>query len=94
MIQGTAPSGASNLLNLNGSTVNVGVVGTTATAEHAAELFGLELSEWFYLAAIVYTLFIIIDKGVDIYKKAKYKAEWTIEDDKVRTDTKSKREGD
>lgn len=30
MLSDTAPSGASNLLNLNGDTVNVGVVGTSA----------------------------------------------------------------
>lgn len=94
MIPNTAPSGASNLLNLNGDTVNVGVVGTTASAEAAAQFFGMTTSEWFYIAAIIYTLSIIIDKGVDIYKKAKYKSEWTIDDDKVRINAKSKRGGE
>lgn len=94
MIGHSAPSGASNLLNLNGDTVNVGIVGTTAGASAAAQFFGLTISEWFYLAAIVYTLCIIIDKVVDIYKKAKYKSEWTVEDDKVRINAKSKHGGE
>lgn len=94
MIGQAAPSGASNLLNLNGDTVNVGVVGTSAGVSAAAQFFGLTISEWFYLAAIIYTLCIIIDKVVDIYKKAKYKSEWTVEDDKVRINAKSKHGGD
>lgn len=94
MIPNTAPEGASNLLNLNGDTVNVGVVGTSAGVSAAAQFFGLTISEWFYLAAIIYTLCIIIDKVVDIYKKAKYKSEWTVEDDKVRINAKSKHGGD
>lgn len=93
MIQHSAPTGASNLLNLNEDTVNVGIVGTTAGASAAAQFFGLTISEWFYVAAIIYTLCIIVDKGVDIYKKAKYKSDWTIEDDKVRINAKSKRDG-
>ncbi|QHJ80099.1 MAG: hypothetical protein [Caudoviricetes sp.] len=94
MIEHTAPSGASSLINLNGDAVNVGVVGTSAGVSAAAQFFGLTINEWFYIAAIIYTFFIIIDKGVDIFKKAKYKAEWTTEDDKVRLNAKSNRGGD
>lgn len=93
MIGQHAPSGA-NLLNLNGDTVQVSMVGGAAVTETVTRIMGLTLSEWFYIAAIIYTLFIIIDKGVDIYKKAKYKSEWTIEDDRVRIDAKSKNRKD
>lgn len=94
MIGQTAHSGASNLLNLNGDTVQVGVVGGAVATEAVTKILGLTLNEWFYVAAIVYTIFIIIDKGVDIFKKAKYKSDWTIEDDKVRINAKSKRGGE
>lgn len=66
------------------------VVGATG-ADVVFRFMGLTLNEWFYIAAIIYTVFIIADKAVDVYKKAKYKQDWTIEDDRIRkSDNNSK----
>jgi hypothetical protein len=68
-------------LDFNNEIVKAAPIAGAAGADAVGRIFlGLSLNEWFYVAAILYTLVQIVAKGVDVYKKAKYNKGETKDD--------------
>lgn len=59
-------------MDFSNETIKAAPIVGTAGADIASRLFlGLSLYEWFYVAAIAWTLLQIAGKGVDMYLKIK-----------------------